>query len=116
MDAIFVVVVVVVVIVPCPWPPLAFWTNLTPLYMQYPYSNFSLKPPLLHLLPLKVWIKVWRPSSRYWRISQDHWFEIYMKKYIYFTEKLSLDIVHIQEYLGCVRSSKNRVETFVTKV
>ena len=30
--------------------------------------------------------------------------------------QLSLDIVHIQEYLGCVRSCKNRVETFVTKV
>ena len=92
MDAIFVVVVVVVVIVPYPWPPLALWTNLTPLYMHiaYPYSNFS---PLSNPRSFTCYLSKSGLKSGALHLgigafhkTTAHWFEIYLKKYIYFTE------------------------------
>ena len=81
---IIVVVVVVVVIVPCPWPPLAFWTNLTPLYMQYPYSNFSplSKPRSFTCYLSKSGLKsgALHLGIGAFHKTTAHWFEIYLKK------------------------------------
>ena len=90
MDAMFVVVVVVVVVVSCPWPPLTFWTNPTPLYMQCPYSNFS---PLSNPRSFTCYLSKSGLKSGALHLgigafhkTTAHWFEINLKKYIYFTE------------------------------